>query len=577
MLPIIWEDTMNLRDEIEAQVAKLHRLRQENWPEGVARELNYRLGRKPIAHYLRHEAAARPDAAMLHFYGRSLSWSEVDDLSDRFAGLLRARGIGVGDRVALMMGNCPQYTICFLGIMKLGAVLSPVNPMFKAAELTYQLNDGDVGFMVVQDDLAPLLAQVRDEVPVRHVLATGAADFAGDGGPVPRPAALDMAPAEGIERLLEALEGAAPFTGPDFDDLDAPAALNYTGGTTGLPKGCEHTQGDMIYTAASYCGAAMPDFGRSDVVVNFFPLFWIAGEDFGLLMPIYAGASVCLLYRWDPVGWMAAVDHYGGTVANLLVDSTVEVMRHPDVGNYDLTGLRQVGVSSFVKKLGQTFRDEWRALTGATMVEAAWGMTETHTCDTFTAGLQKDDYDLAQQPVFVGLPVPGTDFIIRDFETGALKAIGETGELCVRSPSLLKSYWNKPEETAAALRDGWLHTGDIGMLNDKGQVHYLGRRKEMLKVKGMPVFPAEIEMLLGRHPAVLGSGVIGRTDPDKGEVPVAFIHLNPDLAEGLDADAMQAWCKEQMAAFKVPEIRLVGALPMTATGKVKKEELSALL
>jgi fatty-acyl-CoA synthase/long-chain acyl-CoA synthetase len=211
------------------------------------------------------------------------------------------------------------------------------------------------------------------------------------------------------------------------------------------------------------------------------------------------------------------------------------------------------------------------------MVEAAYGMTETNTCDTFTVGLQEGNYDLAQQPVFVGLPVPGTDIIIRDFETGALKPLGESGEICVRSPSVLKSYWQKPEETAHALRDGWLHTGDIGMVNERGFVHYLGRRKEMLKVNGMPVFPAEIEMLLGRHPAIIGSGVVGRADARKGEVAVAFIQLDPAQAEGLDAEGLRHWCRDQMASFKVPEIRLVESLPMTATGKVKKEELSALL
>lgn len=202
------------------------------------------------------------------------------------------------------------------------------------------------------------------------------------------------------------------------------------------------------------------------------------------------------------------------------------------------------------------------------MVEAAYGTTETNTCDTFTVGMQQNDYDLDQQPVFVGLPVPETDIIIRDFETG---------EICVRSPSILKSYWNKPDETAHAIRDGWLHTGDIGMVNERGFVHYFGRRKEMLKVNGMPVFPAEIEMLLGRHLAVLGSAVIGRSDPNKGEVPVAFIHLDPEQAAGLDADTLRAWCRDHMASFKVPEIRLVDELPMTITGKVKKEELKALI
>ncbi|WP_069300925.1 AMP-binding protein [Neptunicoccus sediminis] len=563
---------------IEQQVGEIRALQAQNWPAGIPREITYRLGKKPLSQYVRDEASARPHDAMVHFYGRTLSWGEVDRLSDQFAGLLQARGVGAGDRVALMMGNCPQFVICFWGIMKLGAVLVPVNPMFKAVELSYQLNDSGAETLVFQDDLAPLVAQVQDETPVKTLFATGAGEMAGATSPVPRPEGMGAAPAaKGVERLLDALAQATDFSGPDCTDLDAVAALNYTGGTTGMPKGCVHTHGDMLFTVASYCGPAMPDAGASDVVVNFFPMFWIAGEDLGVLAPVYTGAAVCILHRWDAVGWMAAVSHYRASIVTLLVDNAVEVMRHKEAKTYDLGSLGITSVCSFVKKLNPAFRDEWRALTGSTMVEAAYGMTETNTCDTFTVGFQDGDYDLSQQPVFVGLPVAETDIIIRDFETGALKPLGETGEICVRSPSVLKSYWNKPEETAHAIRDGWLHTGDIGMLNEKGFVHYLGRRKEMLKVSGMPVFPAELEMLLGRHPAVLGSGVIGRKDDKKGEVPVAFIHLDPTQAHDLDADSLRDWCRDQMATFKVPEIRLVDSLPMTATGKVKKEELAALL
>ena len=561
--------------ETEAQVAELRRLQNENWPAGVTREVRYRLGRKPVAHYLRHEAQSRPDAVMIRFYGRSLSWAEIDDLSDRFAALLQRYGVGVGDRVGLMMGNCPQYVICFLGIMKLGAVLSPVNPMFKGDELTYQLTDGGVEILVAQDDLIPLVTSVQGETSLRVVLATGLGEMAGDA--VSDAAGPDMAPAPGIERLMDVLQDTAPFAGTDFDDLDAPAALNYTGGTTGLPKGCVHTQGDMIYTLAAYCTVAMPEVGPSDGIVSFIPMFWIAGEDLGLLMPVYTGASLCLMTRWNAEDWMAAVSDLGGTVSVLPVDCAVEIMTRPDLGKYDMSGLKFVGAMSLINKLTRDYRAQWRDLIGTTLVEASYGMTESHTLDTFTIGMQDDDYDLEQNPVFIGFPVPGTDIIIRDFDTGALKPIGAHGEICIRSPSILKSYWNKPGVTAQALRDGWLHTGDIGMLNEKGQVHYLGRNKEMLKVRGMAVFPAEIEMALGRHNAVLGSAVIGRADDTRGEVPVAFVRLDPALASAWDAEALTSWCKEKMAGYKVPEIRLIDAFPMTTTGKIRKVDLAAML
>jgi len=287
--------------------------------------------------------------------------------------------------------------------------------------------------------------------------------------------------------------------------------------------------------------------------------------------------TVVMLARWDPVAWTMAVQHYRVTFAGLVLDSAVEIMEHPDVEQYHLRSLRSMRVSSFVKKLGLGYRERWRALTGTTMIESAWGMTETHTNDTFTRGMQHDDFDLKTRPIFVGLPMPGTEFKVCDFETGALLPLGSEGELCCRTPSLLKGYWNKPEANAQTLRGGWLHTGDIAMLDEQGYLHFLGRRKEMLKVKGMSVFPAEVEALLGMHPAVIGSGVVGRVDADKGEVPVAFVRLDPALGAGLTAEALQDWCRGRMASYKVPEIRLVERLVTSATGKVLKNELTALL
>jgi acyl-CoA synthetase (AMP-forming)/AMP-acid ligase II len=171
--------------------------------------------------------------------------------------------------------------------------------------------------------------------------------------------------------------------------------------------------------------------------------------------------------------------------------------------------------------------------------------------------------------------VPGTEFKICDFETGALMPLGVDGEIRVRTPSLLKGYWNKPEATAETLRDGWLHSGDIGLIDEDGYLHYLGRRKEMIKVKGMSVFPGEVEALLGQHPAIVGCGVVPRADEERGQVPVAFVLLVPDA--DLTPKAIEDWCRERMAGFKVPEVRIVDALPMTATGKVKKQELGKLL
>ncbi len=555
---------------------RLRSIQNANWPAGVPREPHYPLGEIALTDHLRHWARETPDAALYNYYGRIVTFAEMDRLSDRFAALLQADDIGPGDAVAVFLGNCPQFAVAFFGILKAGAIHVPVNPMFKAHELTYELNDTQATVVLADHGLVPLVRAVADRTCLRRVFGTGLGALVPDAPAFHVPESVSgAARTSDAEDFLAALERAgepAPLTA----DLDAVAALNYTGGTTGMPKGCVHTQRDMLYTAATSCRTNCP-LEAGDTTVNFHPLFWIAGEDLGLIFPVFAGASCVLLARWDPLSYIQAVHAVRPNRAVLLVDNAVAVMEHPEVGDYDLTSIDTSGVSSFVKKLNAQYRARWRRLTGSTMVELSYGMTETHTCDTFTVGLQDDDFDLSMQPIMCGFPVPGTELKVCDFASGALLPLGSEGEICVRSPSTLKAYWNKPEATVAALRDGWLHTGDIGVINERGLLQFLGRRKEMLKVNGMSVFPAEIEALLGRHPAIVGSGVIGRPDTDRGEVPVAFVVLDPEQKAAISEADIRSWCRDSMATFKCPEVRIVESLPMTATGKVKKGELAKLL
>lgn len=561
----------------ETYLQQLAELQARNWPAVTPREPCYTHGEIAISEYLRAWATEQPDKAAIVFYGKEISFAELDRLSDRCAALLHCYGVRQGDRVAVMLPNCPQFHIAFFGILRLGAVHVPVNPLFKEHELSYELNDSGARIIIVLDQLAAMVGEVRSRSSVQTVIFTSFHDMLPETPTIPVPSSV-LAPrspllpnAVDLMPALAACTEAPPAVTPD---LDAVAALNYTGGTTGMPKGCVHTQRDMLYTAATTCTVAN-NVQQGDVVLNFMSLFWIAGENAGLIFPVFSGTTVILLARWDPIGVMAAIERYQVTRAGMLVDNAVEILDHPDVSKYSMHSLQATRVSSFVKKINPGFRRRWHDLTGSVMAEAAWGMSETHTCDTFTTGFQNDDADLKGQPVFVGLPVPGTRIKICDFETGALKPLGDEGEILVSSPSLLKAYWNKPEATAESLRNGWLSTGDIGLFDAEGCLHFLGRRKEMLKVKGMSVFPTELEAMLGQHPAVLGSGVIGMDDAQRGQVPVAFVLVDP--AAGLTEDDLAAWCRQNMASYKVPIIRFVDQLPMTATGKVKKHELQALL
>ncbi|MGP3923481.1 AMP-binding protein [Streptomyces sp. 8N616] len=571
---------MSQSGRVEDYLADVRARQRRVWPREVPAEVVHPQGERPLTEYLAHWSGHCPDRVAINFYGRRIGYAELEDLTARFCGWLQRTGVRPGDRVGVLLPNCPQFVVAMLGILRAGAVHVPVNPMFREHELRHELADAGVEVLVVLDSLRPLVDAVREDTAVREVLVTRMADFLPADPDLPVPPGLsgtgDGAASAGdgaASAWDRALGGARGREHPA--DLDALAALNYTGGTTGLPKGCEHTQRHMLYTAATAAAAGGMDLSgdRPDVLLIYVPVFWIAGEDFGILLPLLTGSTIVLLARWDPEAVLRAVERYGVTLMLGTVDNYVELMDHPRFSGAALSSLTQPRAMSFVRKLTPRIRARWRALVGEHSVlrEASYGMTETHTADSITAGFQDGDHDLLTEPVFCGLPVPGTDFMVVDEKTAEPLPLGERGEILVRSPSLMTGYWRQPEATARALRGGWLHTGDVGLIDEEGCLHYLGRNKEMIKVSGMSVFPSELESLLARHPDVLSAAVVPMDDPSKGQIPLAFVEPRPGAALG--AEQLRAWARDNMASYKVPVVVCVDALPMTTTGKVKKGEL----
>ncbi|MGY0022202.1 AMP-binding protein [Streptomyces sp. cg35] len=526
-----------------------------------ARQAKARAGRQPtrtvhgageltIPAHLARWARLKGDRPALVSGGETLTYRELDAAVAGLAGWLDARGVRPGDRVAVFLPNGIRFVVAMLAVLRLGAVHVPVNPMFRAAELRHELVDAGPGTVLTQDALLPVLDEVRADTAVRTVLAD--TDW---------PAALAHPPLDHVA-----------------DDLDALAALNYTGGTTGLPKGCEHTQRHMVYTATAIDNGRMPDAAeraRGIVSLCYLPVFWIAGENLGVLAPLVSGGTSVLLTRWNADAVLRAIGtHRVSTMAGT-VENYLELLEHPDLARHNLSSLTAPLTVSFVRKLTPSLRARWKAAVGdhSVLREASYGMTETHTSDTNTLGFQDGDRDLLGDPVFCGLPVPGTDFMVVDFATGRPLPLGERGEIVVRGPSVLTRYWRAPEATENALRDGWLHTGDIGALDEEGCLHYLGRDKDMIKVKGMSVFPTEVETLLGQHPDVLAAAVVAVDDADSGQRPYAFVRTAPGST--LTGDGLREWAAATMATYKVPTVEIVDALPMTPTGKIRKTELTA--
>lgn len=554
------------------ELAALRRL----WPDEVPRSPAELPAGPGLAETVRHWAGTRPESVALSYYGWQATWATLERRIAATAGWLASRGVSAGDRVGVFMGNSPQYVDAFVAIAWLGAVYVPINPMYKTEELRHQLEDSGAMHLIAQTQMRQTVeaavAQLDRDVTVTWT--DPAAVFTEPDAPAPTSGLPMPVPSPDEAGDWTQVLAASPVP-PVPVDPDRLAALNYTGGTTGRPKGCEHTLGHMAYTAA----AAMAGTGTAvagatpDVTLGFLPMFWIAGQNLSLLLPLYSGGEVAVLNRWHPRVALETVVDRAVTRIVSPADGYVEMLELLDTDDFadaDLASLTQCQAVSFVRKLDTDLREQWRARTGITLREASYGMTETHTSDTFTLGLQDGDRDLRAEPVYCGFPVPGTRIVTVDPDLDPVP-VGEEGEILVNSPSVMTGYWQNPRATAEVLIDGWLRTGDTGRFDEVGALTYLARTKEMIKVKGMSVFPSELESLLRRHPDVGTVAVAPREDEAKGQVPVAFVVPAPGAHP--DAEALTAWAQENMAVFKVPEFVFVDAMPMTATGKIRKTEL----
>lgn len=536
------------------------RRRQERVrPADTPRDVVHPLGDLTVPEYVDAWAQRQPERAAVVHEDVVIDYRELAERQARWAGWLRAKGVAPGERVGVHLGNVPEFVVAFLGTLRAGCVHVPVNPMFRHAELVHELSDSGASVVVTSAALAQRLCDAAAQTEVRTVVV-----LAGERDPLPV--------VDGVEVVRWSDTATVEPLREPARDLDALAALNYTGGTTGLPKGCEHTQRHMVYTAVSASGANGLD-GTDVVSLCFIPVFWIAGEDLGILIPLVMGGTTVLLERWDAATVIDLVERHRVTMTAATVESYLDILEVPGVAERDLSSFTAPMAMSFIRKLTPEIRRRWSQVVGAGSVlrEGSYGMTESHTVDVVPHGLHENDHDLLTEPVFCGLPVPGTDVVVVDPVTAEPMGYGEAGEILLRSPSIMTGYWRNPEATAEQLRDGWLHTGDTGYLDEDGCLHYLARTKEMIKVKGMSVFPAEVEMMLARHPALDSVAVVPADDAVTGQRPVAFVSLR--AGSSVTAAELEEWAHGQMAGYKVPLVEVLAQFPLTDTGKIRKAEL----
>lgn len=549
---------------------------------------------RPLHEYLRDHARARPAHPAVLWYGAALSYGELDRLSDGFAARLAELGVRKGEPVALFMQNCPQYLIAHYGIQKLGAIVCPCGPLNKEHELQYQLDDLGARVIVAAAPLMPVVDKVRPATALEHVFVVRYADLLPEVPSIDLPEELaherselarerselareraqrgaipsqPNAIPEGAEDFLAAARSGAvpPAVEVAMDDI---ALMTYTSGTTGLPKGAMLSFDNALYKTEASCDIYR--VGAGDTMLAIAPLYHIAGMLMGVNMTVYAGATTVLLYRFDPKAALQAIARHRVTWWYSIAPMNVAAMQVPGAKDFDLASLRMNPVTSFGIAFTEALASQWREFApNCLSYEAAYGLSETHTMDT---AMPPDAIRWGTH----GKPVPGNEVRIVDPDSGREIPAGEPGEITIRGRGVFKGYWKKPEATAKTLREGWVHTGDMGRVDADGYLTFMGRFKEMIKVSGYSVFPEEVESILIRHPAIAQAGVIGVPDPEKGEIVKAFVVLKPGLAEAgrpTEADIV-AWARENMAVYKAPrQVAFRDSLPATGAGKMLRRLL----
>ncbi|MCU0591742.1 MAG: long-chain fatty acid--CoA ligase [Desulfobacterales bacterium] len=491
-----------------------------------------------ITQHVERAAKFFPDKPAISFEGSTLTYRDLNARIDRLANALAANGVGRGQCVALYLPNIPAFAICYLATVRIGAIALSINSMYKSEELNYILNDSGSVLIATTGELLsniPLSACPT----VKQVIVC-------EGDP------------QGHPTLDDWLEQASDRrTHADMNPND-PAVLLYTSGTTGFPKGATLSHGNVVSNA--WATVHHSGFTRDDRMILFLPVFHVFGQNFIMNATFQACATLVLHRRFAPESVLESIRR--DRVTMFFAVPTIYIgllnMALPDGA---LASIRYE--FSAASTMPREISARWTERFGRPVYEG-YGLTE---CSPFACY----NHDFRHKFGSVGTPIENTEIRILDADDNELP-LGQWGEICIKGPGVMQGYWNKPDETRQALRSGWLHSGDIGMMDDEGYVFIVDRVKDMINVSGFKVWPAEVEQFLYKHPAIQEVAVYGKPHPDKGEMVVAAIVLREDARA--TGDEIIAYCRSHMAAYKAPaRVDFVSELPKSATGKILKRTL----
>jgi long-chain acyl-CoA synthetase len=459
-----------------------------------------------------------------------------------------------------MLPNCPQYLISFFAITRLGAIVVNVNPIYTPREIEMVAKDSGMRAIIALDLLTPNIMSVRANTSIEQVITTNLFDYsATPDKALPAP--------DGALSFKQLIAGASEVDLPrvEIDPAEDVAVLQYTGGTTGVPKGAMLTHQNLFTnTLQSWTWGGPLTKPGDERYLMVIPYFHIYGQTVGLLLGAWNGAMQIPIPKFDPNMLVEAIKQYKPTFFPSVPTLYISMLNHPEIKTCGLEYVRRFNSGS--APLPVEVIEQFEKLSGAMLYEG-YGLTEASPTTHSTPTLAK------RKVGSIGLPFPSTECKIVDLEMGErCVPVGQDGELCIRGPQVMKGYWNRPDETAIALRDGWLYTGDVARMDEDGFFYIVQRKKDMVIVSGFNVYPNEVEDVLFTHPAVLEAAVIGVPDEYRGEAVKAFLVIRP--GQTATADEILEFCRANLAKYKVPSvIEFVASLPKSAVGKVLRREL----
>jgi len=541
----------------------------QSYPEEIPGTISYDI--QPLHGYLEKMASRYPEKKALHFLGKDVTFSDFHDKVKKFANYLQRLGVEKGDRVAIMLPNCPQSVIGYYGTLLAGGIVVQTNPLYTERELEYQLHDSGAKVILCLDLVFPRVTNVQKATRLEHIIVTRIADFL----PFPKNLLYPFVQKKQTNLVVNVSESETIHLWKSVEresnaGVEVPcdpendlALLQYTGGTTGFPKGVMLTHKNLVSNTLMGAHWLYNCKEGEEVILGVLPFFHVYGMTAVMNLSIMQGYKMVLIPKFDMKMVFEAIKKHKVTLFPGAPTIYIALLNSPLLKEYDISSI-QACISGSAP-LPVEVQEEFERVTGGKLVEG-YGLTESSPVTHGNFLWEK------RVPGSIGVPWPDTEAIIMSLETGEALPPGEIGEIVVKGPQIMKGYWNKPEETATVLQDGWLHTGDVGYMDEDGFFYVKDRKKDMIVASGFNVYPREVEEVLYECEKVQEVVTIGVPDPYRGETVKAFVVLK----EGAECteEELDQFARKYLAAYKVPKVyEFRSELPKTTVGKILRRVL----